>query len=126
MTRTITPLSAMDPLAAYKAWATANGVTGDWDAVDAYGIANVFRYAFNLPTGDFDILGITFDEYGYAVVLTQPIVNVDDTFVFTIVASDNPDGVGAVVEHPLDPSGVTVIGETPADKRFFHLHAVEQ
>lgn len=125
LTRTIIPHSAMDPLAAYKAWATANGVTGDWDAVDAYGIANVFRYAFNLPTGDFDILGITFDEYGYAVVLTQPIVNVDDTFVFTIVASDNPDGVGAVVEHPLDPSGVTVIGETPADKRFFNLHAVK-
>ena len=37
----------------YAAWAAANGVSGAWDAVDASGVANVFRYAFDKPTGLF-------------------------------------------------------------------------
>jgi len=122
-TRTITSASAADPLAAYKAWATANGVSGAWDYVDANGIANVFRYAFNRPTGAFPMItDITF-ENGYAVIVTQ-MPEATSGFVFTIVASANPDGTGAEVEHALDPSGVTVIGETLSEKRFFRLKAV--
>ena len=111
-TRTIASASAADPLAAYKAWAKANGVSGEWNSVDSYGIANVFRYVFNKPTGDFAILDISFNEYGYVVIFTRPLVN-GDGFTLAIVASANPDGTGIVVEHGLDPSSVTVIGETP-------------
>lgn len=121
-TRTITSASGVDPLAAYKAWANTNGVSGAWDYVDANGIANVFRYAFDKPTGDFTILDIAFDEYGYAVVFTPPVVNAAG-FGLLIVASDNADGTGIVVEHDVNPSGVTVIGETPSTRRFFRLKA---
>lgn len=62
----------------------------------------------------------------------------DDAFVFlrnvTIHGGENLDpkhrdswagltclGTGAVLEHELDPSGMTVISETPTTKRFFRL-----
>ena len=61
----------------YAAWATANGVLGDWDDADANGVANVFRYAFDKPTGAFTdpvLLDITFNAQGRAVILTPPLV----------------------------------------------------
>ena len=41
---------------------------------DALGIHNVFRYAFGKPTGDFALLGITFNNDGKAVVVTPPLL----------------------------------------------------
>ena len=35
----------------YETWAAANGVAGAWDATDASGIHNVFRYLFDVPAG---------------------------------------------------------------------------
>ena len=112
----------------YAAWATANGVSGAWDAVDANGIANVFRYAFNKPTGAFSepvLLDITFNEQGKAVILTPPLVN-SAGFTFTIGASDNVDGTGNAASYPLNASGETVIDETGKTTRFFRLRAVTQ
>ena len=112
----------------YAAWATENGVSGAWDAVDANGIANVFRYAFNKPTGAFSepvLLDIRFNEQGKAVILTPPLVN-SAGFTFTIGASDNVDGTGNAASYPLDASGETVIDETGKTTRFFRLRAVTQ
>lgn len=112
----------------YAAWATANGVSGAWDAVDANGIANVFRYAFNKPTGAFTdppMLDITFNAAGKAVVKTPPLVN-GAGFTFTIEASDNVDGTGNAASYPLNASGETVIDETGKTTRFFRLRAVTQ
>jgi len=112
----------------YAAWATANGVSGAWDAVDASGIANVFRYAFDKPTGAFTepvLLDITFNEQGKAVILTPPLVN-SAGFTFTIGASDNVDGTENAASYPLDASGETVIDETGKTTRFFRLRAVKQ
>ncbi len=112
----------------YAAWATANGVSGAWDAVDANGIANVFRYAFNKPTGLFTdpvLLDITFNEQGKAVILTPPLVN-GAGFTFTIGASDNVDGTGNAASYQLNASGETVIDETGKSTRFFRLRAVTQ
>ena len=112
----------------YAAWATANGVSGDWDDVDASGVANVFRYAFNKPTGAFIepvLLDLTFNEQGKAVVVTPPLVNTTG-FTFTIEASDNVDGTGNAASYPLDASGETVIDETGKTTRFFRLRAVTQ
>ena len=120
-----TPAPAAD---GYATWATENGVSGAWDAVDATGIANVFRYAFNKSTGAFTtppLLDITFNAAGKAVVKTPPLVN-GAGFTFTIEASDNPDGTGNAASYPLSASGETVIDETGKTTRFFRLRAVAQ
>ena len=112
----------------YAAWAAANGVLGDWDDADANGVANVFRYAFNKPSGAFSepvLLDIRFNEQGKAVILTPQLVNTAG-FTFTIGASDNVDGTENAASYPLDASGETVIDETGKTTRFFRLRAVTQ
>ncbi len=110
---------------AYGAWAAANGIAGAWNEKDASGIYNVFRYAFNKPTDDFTIIDITFNEAGKVVVGTPPLVN-GGGFVFSVVASDTPDGTGNVATTPLDPSGETTINETGKTARFFRLTVTEE
>ena len=109
----------------YENWAAANGVAGAWDATDASGIHNVFRYLFNVPTGDFALLGIAFNDDGKAVILTPPLVNTSG-FTFSVVVSDNVNGTGNSATYDLDASGETVINETGKPRRFFRLRAVEQ
>ena len=108
----------------YPAWAADNGIAGAWNDKDAYGIYNVFRYAFDEPVGDFTLIGITFDEAGKAVVVTPPLVN-GEGFALSVVASDNVTGTGNVAETPLSVSGETTINETGKAKRFFRLKATE-
>ena len=121
-TRTIVP--AASP-AGFQSWATENGVTGAWDDVDANGIPNVFRYAFDKPTGAFTIINIEFDASGMAVIVTPPLVN-STGFMFTIEASDTPDGTENPLSYVLDASGRTTILETGMTRRFFRLRASEQ
>ena len=109
----------------YESWAAANGVEGAWDETDASGIHNVFRYLFDVPTGDFALLGITFNAEGKAVILTPPLVNTSD-FTFSVVVSDNVNCTGNSATYSLNPSGETVINETDKNRRFFRLRAVEQ
>lgn len=112
----------------FSAWASANGISGAWNDKDAKGIYNVFRYAFNKPTGAFTtppMLDITFNAVGKAVVKTPPLVN-SAGFAFTIEAADNVGGTGNVASYPLNASGETAIDETDKVQRFFRLRAVEQ
>ena len=109
---------------AYDLWAAANGL-GAWNATDASGIHNVFRYAFGKPTDDFVLLGISFNDDGKVVILTPPLVNGDD-FAFSVVVSDNVNGTENVAVYDLQPSGETVINETGKSRRFFRLRAVEK
>ena len=109
----------------YDSWATANGVTGEWNDTDANGVANVFRYAFDKPTGAFTdppMLDITFNAAGKAVVKTPPLVN-GAGFTFTVEASDNVDGTGNAASYQLNDSGETTIDETGKARRFFRLRA---
>ena len=118
-TRLIQPAA----VAAYSTWATDNGVTGTWDAVDANGIANVFRYAFDVPQGEIDdppLLDITFNAQGKPVIKTPELVK-STGFTFSIVASDNVDGTGNRVTYVLNQSGETVVDEQASGKRFFRL-----
>jgi hypothetical protein len=110
----------------YATWAS-RWQLGAWNATDANGIANVFRYAFNKPPtlGNFTLLDITFDANGRAVIVTPPLVNTTG-FTFTIEASDNLDGTGTAASYSLSASGETTIPETGKTKRFFRLKAVEQ
>ena len=116
-------VSAGSPFS-YADWAALHGL-GAWDAADARGIHNVFRYAFNVPTGDFALLGIAFNDDGKAVILTPPLVNTSG-FTFTVVVSDNVNGTGNSATYDLDASGETVINETGKSRRFFRLRAVER
>ena len=118
-TRTITT-------SGYTVWAVENGITGAWNMWDANGIYNVFRYAFDKPTGVFTIIGIEFNDVGKAVVVTPPLVN-SDGFALSILATDRCDGEGAAAtSYPLDPSGKTTIDETVSGSRFFRLKAQEE
>ena len=122
----------------YEVWATANGVTGAWNETDALGIHNVFRYAFNKPTGAFaTILGIRTEVNPRGrlrvYIKMPPLVNTDG-FTFKVVASDNVDGTGDVMTYDIRyilSTGEKEINEyTNFDddkpKRFFRLRAVEQ
>lgn len=127
ITRTITRAPDAGVAAAYNAWATENGVSGAWNEADANGVANAFRYVFDRADAAFAgvvIIGFEADGEGAVAIQTLPIVNGKEFFTFTIVASDNPDGTGNVMEYPLsvdDPEGITVIEEEYNPNRFFRV-----
>ena len=124
--RDVRMISPKEPSAGYSSWADVNGIAGAWDATDANGIHNVFRYAFDKPTGVFTIIGIEFNDAGKAVVVTPPLVN-GEGFSLSILATDRCDGEGAAAtSYPLDPSGKTTIDETVSGSRFFRLKAQEE
>ena len=61
---------------------------------------------------------------GAVAIQTLPIVNGKEFFTFTVVAADNPDGTGNVMEYPLsvdDPEGITIIEEEYNPHRFFSV-----
>ena len=104
-------------------WAAANGVSGAWDATDALGIHNVFRYAFDTPTGAFTnppLLSITFDG-GLPVILTPPLANTNG-YGFALLAYDALTNAVPSASWPLSPTGTNAVpGNLPA--RFFRLGA---
>ncbi len=106
----------------YSSWAAANGLSGAWDAKDASGIYNVFRYVFNMPVDDFSktpLMGISFVD-GKPVIKTPEIVN-SSGFTLSVVASDFVDGTGNVMNYTLNASGETRIEEARNPSRFFRL-----
>ena len=125
----VTEILPVSEATAYEAWAAANGVAGAWNATDASGIHNVFRYLFDVPTGPFTnppILSISFDASGRPLILTPPLNPVATGFDLSILATDNLDGTGNATTYPLDASGETTINETGKTYRFFRLRAVAQ
>ena len=111
---------------AYDLWAAANGVAGAWNATDASGIHNVFRYVFNVPTGVFTnppLLDIAI-EGDSAVVITPPVSN---TVGFAVSVVESSDVAGATVTRrkPLDATGRTVFPMGSAASRFYRLSATE-
>ena len=112
----------------YETWAAANGVTGAWDATDASGVHNVFRYLFDKPSGAFEnppILSISFDASGRAVIHTPPLSPSATGFDISILATDDLAGTGATT-YPLDVDGETTIPASDKPARFFRLRAVEK
>ena len=112
----------------FAEWATAVGITGTWDAKDALGIPNIFRYAFGVTYGAFEsppLLSISFDADGNPVIHTPPLSPRVMGFEFGILATDGLDGSGAVT-YPLNASGETVIPKTDKKARFFRLTVKEK
>ena len=117
-----------DLLLTYAVWAAANGTTGAWNATDASGVHNVFRYLFDKPSGTFEnppLLSISFDASGRAVIHTPPLNPSATGFDISILATDNLHGTGATT-YPLDADGETTIPASDKPARFFRLQAVEK
>ncbi len=117
----------LTPATGYVRWTLENGFSGAWNATDASGVHNVFRYAFNKPTGAITnppLISISF-ENGQPVVRTPPLVNTEG-YTFSILATDTLDGTGASATYPLNASGRTEIPASDKPARFFRLRAVEQ
>ena len=133
ITRTIARARDAEAAAAFDAWkaeqnAGGENITGNWDDTDANGVANAFRYVFDKANdatfAGVVIIGFEADGEGAVAIQTLPIVNGKDVFTFTIVASDNADGTGNVMEYPLsvdDPEGITIIEEEYNPNRFFRV-----
>ncbi len=112
----------------YEIWAAANGTMGAWDATDASGIHNVFRYLFDKPSGAFEnppLISITFDANGRAVIHTPPLNPSATGFDISILATDDLAGTGGTT-YPLNYSGETVIPAADKNTRFFRLKAKEK
>ena len=77
-----------------------------------------------MPTGDFALLGIAFNDDGKAVILTPPLVN-GEGFDLSILATDTLAGDNPAT-YPLDPSGTNAIPASAAPSRFFRLRAEGQ
>ena len=112
----------------YAAWAAAKGIAGTWNATDANGMHNVFRYVFGNATGAFTeqpLLSISFED-GQVVIHTPPLAPVATGFDIAIVATDSLDGKGTSTEYSLNPSGRTEIPVSSAPVRFFRLRVTER
>ena len=131
-TYTIARARDAEAAAAFDAWkaeqnAGGANLSGAWDATDANGVPNAFRYVFDRADAAFAgavIIGFEADGEGAVDIQTLPIVNGKEFFTFTIVASDNADGTGNVMEYPLsvdDPEGITIIEEEYNPNRFFRV-----
>ena len=111
----------------YADWAAANGVSGAWDATDADGVANVFRYAFDKPTGAFanpPLLDIAIED-GAAVVKTPPVVNTAG-FAISVVESGGIAGAAVARRRSPDAAGRAVFAMENAPSRFYRLSATEK
>ena len=75
----------------YELWSVSNRVVGAWNAIDANGVHNVFRYAFDDTNAvpDPAFLSISFDADGRPVVLTPPLnPTARDFFDFELLAAE--------------------------------------
>jgi hypothetical protein len=106
----------------YGRWASENGLAGDWDAVDADGVANVFRYLFGKPAGTdgVGILALRWGDDGRPVVVTPPLVNTTG-FNCVLESAGTLDWTG-IRAAPLSPEGETTI-TNDASIQFFRLTA---
>ena len=108
----------------YADWAKANekDVTGAWDAKDALGIYNVFRYVFDVPSGEFEnppIIDIAVED-GKVVVKTPPVMNAVNVTV-SIEESSDVGGTADVVSHTLEEAAAGL--ELSGSSRFYRLSA---
>lgn len=104
------------------AWLEENGLAGAWDEKDANGIANVFRYVFDMPTETFadpPLIDITLED-GRVVVKTPDVANTAGVAV-SVVESSDVGGTADVVGHTLEEAAAGL--EMSGGSRFYRLAA---
>ena len=108
----------------YADWAEANGINGGMGEMDAGGIHNVFRYVFNVPSGEFanpPLIDIAV-EGDKVAVKTRPVANAEGV---TVSAVESSDVAGETVTDtkPVAPAGNTTFTKTGDSPRFYRLSA---
>ena len=63
----------------YGSWAEENSVTGAWDEEDASGVPNAFRYVFDEPEGNIEVIS-SVDVVGTSVKMATPEIKKNDGF----------------------------------------------
>jgi hypothetical protein len=133
ITRDAKAYAAAVASSAFETWkaeeiAKGASLSGAWDARDAKGVANVFRYVFDKADDeDFTesniVLGFETDGNGAVGIRTLPVKNGTKHFSVNLVASDNVDGTGNTIVYPLstDSDGITVISEPYNSSRYFRV-----
>ena len=106
----------------YAAWAAANGITGAWNEKDASGICNVFRYLFDVPSGEVKIIDISFDADGNVVITTVPVKN-PEGFSVSVVETSDVEGKAVTNESGITDSSNTATFEKSAPGRFYRVKA---
>ena len=95
-----------------------------WEQCDkSDGIANVFRYAFDKPTGDFrdePLIDISFDSDGNPVIKTPNVINTTG-FAYRVESSRDPGFSSVVGSKSLGGGSVTF--DKSEEPRFFRLNA---
>ena len=111
----------------YALWAWQNDIDGAWSETDTLGVANVFRYAFDKPTGAFEnppLLDIAI-EGGNAVVITPPVANTEG-FAVTVVESGDVAGATVTRRRSPDAAGRVAFPMGGAASRFYRLSAIPE
>ncbi len=106
----------------FTSWAEENGINGGFDEEDEDGVANVFRYVFDVPSGGFanpPMIDIAVED-GKVVVKTPPVVNAVNVTV-SIEESSDVGGTADVVSHPLEEAAAGL--ELSGSSRFYRLSA---
>ena len=108
----------------YADWAEANGINGGMGEMDAGGIHNVFRYVFNVPSGEFanpPLIDIAV-EGDKVAVKTRPVANAEGVTV-PVVESCDVAGETVTDTKPVAPAGNTTFTKTGDSPRFYRLSA---
>jgi hypothetical protein len=105
----------------FAAWAADNG-KGAWNE-KSDGVYNVFRYVFDVPSGNAgaQITNIVV-EGGTAMVLTPEVKNSEGVTV-SVVESSNVAGTNVTSTKPLDATGTNTFTVGTATSRFYRLSA---
>lgn len=120
--KTITVRQSAEAGAVFADWAEMNGVGGELDD-KTDGVANAFRYVFDVPSGDFEetpLIDVAFED-GKVVVKTPPVVNEAGVTV-SVVESSDAAGKTVTATKAIDTAGSTeFLKDSTALSRFYRL-----
>ena len=107
----------------YSDWAAENGIAGAWNGTSG-GVCNIFRYVFDVPSGEFadpPIIDIAVED-GKVVVKTPPKANSIGVTV-SVVESSDVAGETVTDTKELTAEGRAEFGKSDAAQRFYRLNA---
>ena len=121
--KTIAVRQSAEVGAGFAGWAEANGIGGGLcDKTDD--VENVFRYVFDVPSGEFadpPMIDIAVED-NVVVVKTPPVVNAVNVTV-SVVESSDVAGKTVTDTKELDAAGSTEFTKSSATPRFYRLKA---
>lgn len=110
----------------YEAWADENGLGAPEAVTD--GVANIFRYVFGIPAGEFSpISAVGRDESGRMVVVLPGIVNTDGVEMSVLSTTDIADWRPPAAEERIitvGADGTVTFDDASSGPRFYRLKAV--